>query len=115
LRGEAARRFAARNTAMGASTQMAAQAARAIEESALRALDVFHEGGLVGITEFLESNVPKEELPRAAEVVVRLLGGAMGDLRIITREQAGLAPLRGETEEQRARDDNWLRLSLAAL
>ncbi len=115
MRAEAAGRFAQRNAAPGAPVAAASEAVRAIQESAVRALDVFQEGGLAGVTQFLERNVPANELPRAAEVVVRLLGGAMADLRILAREQAGMPPLTGESEEQMVRDDTWLRLSLAAL
>lgn len=115
MRAEAARRFAVRNAAPGAPTGAAAEAVRAIEDSVVRTLDVFKSGGLVGISDFLESNVPADELPRAAEVVIRLLGGALAELRSLAREEAGLPPLASGDETQMARDDAWLRISLAAL
>lgn len=115
LRAEAARRFAQRNATPGAPTGAAAEAVRAIEDSVIRTLDVFQSGGLLGITDFLESNVPQDELPRAAEVVIRLLGGALAELRQLAREEAGMPPLVSGDEAQMARDDTWLRLSLAAL
>jgi len=115
MRAEAARRFAQRNAVPGAPTDAAAEAVRAIEDSVIRTLDVFQSGGLLGITEFLESNVPSDELPRAAEVVIRLLGGALAELRQLAREEAGMPPLESGDEAQMARDDTWLRLALAAL
>jgi cytochrome c biogenesis protein len=107
VRHEAARRFAARNAGPGTD-------ARPLEESARRALDVFAADGLQGVTTFLEQNVPADELRRAAEIVVRLIGGAMSDVRAQARERSGLPPvaLEGPAAEV---DDNWLRLSVAAL
>lgn len=114
-RQQAAQRFAQRNAAPGSPSAAAGEAMRAVEDSAMRALDVFATGGLQGITQFLETNVPPDELPRAAEVVVRLLGGTLADLREIARERAGLAPLQDLTDEQFEREDAWLRLAVAGL
>lgn len=121
LRAEAARRFAMRNmmhsareAGPGGFGAAALERGKAIEASARRALDVFAAGGLQGITQFLEGNVPDDELQRAAEVIIRLLTGAMTDLRALAREEAGLAPLSNDPIEWQ-RDDTWLRLSLAAL
>src|SRR5690606_27294599 len=113
MREQAATRFALRNQDAGAPAALS-EAGLAVQESARRALDVFAESGLHGITEFLEQNVPSEELPRAADVVVRLLGGAMSDLRVLVRERVGMPPLATD-EAQWQRDDTWLRLSVAAL
>lgn len=107
VRQEAARRFALRNAGPGADS-------RPLEESARRALDVFATDGLQGVTRFLEQNVPADELRRAAEIVVRLIGGAMSDVRAQARERTGLPPVALEGPAAEA-DDNWLRLSVAAL
>lgn len=107
VRHEAARRFAVRNAGPGADS-------RPLEESARRALDVFAADGLQGVTQFLEQNVPADELRRAAEIVVRLIGGAMSDVRAQARERSGLSPVALEGPAAEA-DDNWLRLSVAAL
>src|SRR5690554_3948948 len=55
--------------------------------SARRALDTFAVGGLQGLSQFLEKNVPEDELPRAAQVIVRLLGSSVATLRNVAREQ----------------------------
>src|SRR5690606_28776406 len=91
-----------------------AQTVKAVQDSAHRALDVFATAGLQGVTQFLEANVPEEELRRAADVVIRLLTGAMSDLRALAGEEAGMAPLSANRDDVQ-RDDTWLRLSLAAL
>lgn len=114
MRAEAARRFALRN-AGGSAAALGQEPIKAIYDSALRALEVFNQGGLASVTSFLEGNVPAEELPRAAEVVIRLLGGTLADMRILVREKAGMVPLRGDDEEQMRRDDEWLRVALVTL
>ncbi|GAA5236782.1 cytochrome c biogenesis protein ResB [Verticiella sediminum] len=114
-RAEAARRFARRNTEGGQGAAAAQEMARAVEDSANRALDVFADGGLQALTAFLEANVPADELPRAAEVVVRLLGGAMADLRAVSREAHGLPPVDAASLALAQQQDAWLRQSLAAL
>ncbi len=49
--------------------------------------------GLQAISDFLESNVPEAERPRAGEVVVRILNGTLFELAQVARERAGLKPL----------------------
>lgn len=91
-RAQAARRFAhANRLASGgaADGELTAQ----LQASAERALDTFADGGLQSIARFLETNVSSGEQQRAADVVVKLLGGAMGELRAVERERAGLPPL----------------------
>lgn len=109
-RQQAASRFA---TEQGGPADPASQ--QAVLDSAQRALDVFAEGGLAGMSQFLEQNVPAAELPRAAEVVIRLLGGSMAALREVAREQAGLPPLAYDTAEARQREEAWTRQALTAL
>jgi len=106
-RREAARRFAAASAPKGTDTG-------ALQTSAERALDTFSEGGLQAVADFLEANVPPGELERAADVVVRLLGSVMEELRGIERERAGQAPLPVDgPQAERARA--WSRLAVAAL
>jgi cytochrome c biogenesis protein len=50
-------------------------------------------GGLQAVSDFMEANVPEAERPRAGEVLVRILNGALFELTQITREQAGLKAL----------------------
>ncbi|WP_176400708.1 cytochrome c biogenesis protein ResB [Pigmentiphaga sp. NML030171] len=91
-RALAARRFAhANRLASGgaADGELTAQ----LQASAERALDTFADGGLQSIARFLETNVSSGEQQRAADVVVKLLGGAMAELRAVERERAGLPAL----------------------
>jgi cytochrome c biogenesis protein len=83
----------------------------ALEISARRALDTYADSGLEGLSQFLENSVPADELSRAADVIVRLLGSTMSELRAATRERAGMAPL-DPNEPQNIR---WVQLSVAAL
>ena len=106
MRAEAARRFATRN----GTTQAAAQ----LESAAQRALDTFSEGGLQAIAAFLQTNTPSAELERAADVVIRLLGATLGELRSIVRERSGLAPL-ADSPQAASDAADWGRLSVAAL
>ena len=87
---------------------------KALQISAERALDTFASGGLVAISDFLEKNVPVAEQRRAADIIVRLLGSSIAELRDVARERAGLKPLLGEPDKL---EDvaTWSRLSVAAL
>ena len=103
-RTEAARRFAINSTPEGANRV-------ALQESAYKALDTFSAGGLQAISEFLELNVPEAELPRAADVVIRLLGSTITELRGIARERAGLPALDPNEPE----NVQWVQLAVGAL
>ena len=83
MRRAAAERFAAVNAPAGADRAPLVTAAE-------RALNTFADGGLQGIAAFLQTNTPPDELPRAADVVIRLLGSSIGELRALARERAGL-------------------------
>jgi cytochrome c biogenesis protein len=71
--------------------------------SASRALDLFAgvnpvkdakpSSGLQAISDFMESNVPEAERPKAGDVLIRILNGTLFELAQITRERAGLKPL----------------------
>lgn len=106
LRQEAARRFAARNT------QATGGDPAPLQTAAERALDTFSRGGLQAIADFLQANTPPAELERAADVVVRLLGAGVAELRDLARERAGVAPLPETAQEEAAQ---WSRLAVAAL
>jgi cytochrome c biogenesis protein len=115
-RAEAARRFAEGNRPAtgGARSAASDELLAQLDASAQRALDTFATGGLQSIAKFLENNVAAGEQQRAADVVVKLLGGAMAELRNVARERAGLAaiPKNGPDAEAAA---GWMQLSVAAL
>ena len=97
MRQEAVRRYA----------QQAVPADRpdlreALEQSALRAVNLFAgsgasadkpDGGLQAIGQFMEANVPEAERERASEVLIRILNGVLYDLAQLSREKAGLPPM----------------------
>ena len=102
-RREAARRFARRNAPPGSDPAP-------LQTAAERALETFSRGGLQAIADFLQTNTPPAELERAADVVVRLLGASVAELRTITRQRANLPPV---TEDEA--QAQWSRLAVAAL
>lgn len=106
-RREAARRFAERNGSSPSERQP-------LQLAAERALDTFSTGGLQSMANFLQANTPATELERAADVVIRLIGVSMTELRAVARERAGLPALseRATDAEQTAQ---WSRLAVAAL
>lgn len=106
-RREASRRLA--RTYQGSVTDQ-----QALQTSGERALDTFAEGGLQAISRFLETNVPLAEQQRAADIVLRLLGSSMHELRGLTRERSGLPALGTSTTELELAA-NWSRLAVAAL
>ena len=53
--------------------------------------------GLQALADFLEANVPEAERPRAGEMFVRILNGALLELDTVAREQAGVKPLPAES------------------
>ncbi|WP_291385972.1 MULTISPECIES: cytochrome c biogenesis protein ResB [Achromobacter] len=106
-RKEAARRFAERNSPSGADRQP-------LETAAERALDTFSAGGLQAVASFLQANTPAQDLERAADVVIRLIGASMNELRAIARERAGQPPVPVEGQEGE-RAAVWSRLAVAAL
>lgn len=111
-RAQAARRFAQANRpSVGTgSDELLTQ----LEASAQRALDTFATGGLQAIARFLETNVAAGEQQRAADVVVKLLGGAMAELRNVARERAGEAPVARSGPDAEAAA-GWMQMSVAAL
>ncbi len=80
-----------------------------LQQSAERALTLFagtgepvdpvtgkFTGGLPAIAQFMEDNVPEGERAKASEVLVRILNGSLFELTQLTRERAGLAPLKSD-------------------
>jgi cytochrome c biogenesis protein len=106
-RVEAVRRFA--RAYQGSATDQ-----QALQTSAQRALETFADGGLQAISRFLETNVPPAEQQRAADIVIRLLGSAIHELRGLARERAG-RPALDTSAQQLELDANWSRLAVAAL
>jgi len=106
-RKEAVKRFAQSYAGSSADQQ-------ALETSALRALDTFASGGLQAISKFLETNVPAAEQQRAADIVIRLLGSSMSELRQVARQRAGL-PVLGNTAADQEKNIAWSRMAVAAL
>ncbi|WP_251864253.1 cytochrome c biogenesis protein ResB [Achromobacter sp. Marseille-Q4962] len=106
-RREAARRFAERNSPAGMDRQP-------LQTAAERALETFASGGLQAVAAFLQANTPAADLERAADVVIRLIGASMNEIRAIERERAGLPPVpdAGPQADQAA---TWSRLAVAAL
>lgn len=96
------REQAVRNYAAQATDPARPQLAQQLSASAGRALALFAgaeagpgkaPGGLQAVSEFLEANVPEAERPRAGEVLVRILNGALFEVEQLSRERAGLKPL----------------------
>lgn len=87
---------------------------KALQISAERALETFAKGGLVAISSFLEKNVPQAEQQRAADIIIRLLGSSIAELRNVARERNGLAPIPNDPEKMDEIAD-WSRLAVAAL
>ncbi|MPT29409.1 MAG: cytochrome c biogenesis protein ResB [Achromobacter sp.] len=106
-RQEAARRFAERNSPSGADRQP-------LQTAAERALETYAGGGLQAVAAFLQANTPAADLERAADVVIRLIGASMNELRAIERERAGLPPVPTDGPEAE-RAAQWSRLAVAAL
>jgi cytochrome c biogenesis protein len=98
-RAEAVKRFA--RAYQGSATDQ-----QALQTSAQRALDTFAVGGLQAISRFLETNVPPAEQQRAADIVIRLLGSAIHELRGLVRERAGHSALSTSTQQLEL-DANW--------
>lgn len=106
-RQEAARRFAEKNAPSDADRQP-------LQTAAERALQTFAQGGLQAVANFLQTSTQPADLERAADIVVRLIGSSVTELRGVERERAGLPPLpvAGDAAERAA---VWSRVAVAAL
>jgi cytochrome c biogenesis protein len=99
LREKAVKRYAAHSI-----DPTKPELARQLEVSAGRALAIFsgagtskgnasQAAGLQAMADFIETNVPEAERPRAGEVLIRILNGALFELEQMSRERVGLKPL----------------------
>ncbi len=108
MRDEAVRRFVAQ-AAPGEHPELGG----ALASSATRALGLFAglervelppamqagrsmpspPGGLQAVSDFLEINVPADQIERVSEVLVTLLNGTLFELAQLSREREGLKPL----------------------
>jgi len=104
VRALAAERFAQNNVPQGVDST-------ALQISAQRALETFSEGGLEALSRFLEISVPQQEQARAADVIMRLLGSSISEVRAISRERAGMDPIDPSLPE----NIRWNQLAVAAL
>lgn len=103
MRREAARRFAAASALSPGDTAV-------LQTAAQRALDTFANGGLRAVANVLQANTPADQMKHAADMVVRLIGSSMAELRDLARRRDGL-PAAPRTEA----DAQWTRLAVAAL
>lgn len=104
VRGEAARRFALASMPGDDKAAIRAQLA----ESALRALDLFAgasrrdanapAGGFAAVADFLERSVPQAEQQKAADVLLKILNGAMWEVWQLSRERDRLPVVANSTE-----------------
>lgn len=109
LADPAMRELAATRFAMANAADTADQ--KALQISAQRALETFAAGGLQALSQFLEKNVPEAELPRAAQVIVRLLGSSIASLRDLTREREAMSAL----DQTEPANIQWNQMAVAAL
>ncbi|MEO7337978.1 MAG: cytochrome c biogenesis protein ResB [Caldimonas sp.] len=57
-------------------------------------------GGLLAISDFMESSVPETDRSRISEVLLRILNGSLFELVNLTREAAGQKPLTADVKTQ---------------
>ncbi|WP_414652230.1 cytochrome c biogenesis protein ResB [Ideonella sp.] len=98
LRAEAAKRYAAQATPdgrpeMGEQLRITASRALALFAGLEAPAGAAPTGGLNALSQFIETSVPEAERSRIADVMLRILNGALFDLNQLAREQAGLKPL----------------------
>ena len=116
----AVRRYAAKaidSTRQDLASQLTASASRALAlfAGAELARNGKPAGGLQGISDFIESNVPEAERARASEVLVRILNGALFELAQLARAKEGLPPLETGDRTQAFMTQAVLALSDAPL
>jgi cytochrome c biogenesis protein len=105
LRDQAAARYVALATPAD-KPEMAPQ----LQTTAVRVLALFagadgtpsksKAGGLLSISDFMESSVPEADRPRISEVLLRILNGSLFELLNISRQSEGLAPLLPDEKTQ---------------
>jgi cytochrome c biogenesis protein len=67
--------------------------------------------GLQAISDFIEGSVPEADRVRISEVLLRILNGTLFELLNLTRENAGLAPLKADDKTQAFMTQSVLSLS----
>ena len=105
LREQAAARYVALATPAD-KPEMASQ----LQTTAVRVLALFagadgatpnsKGGGLLSISDFMESSVPEADRPRISEVLLRILNGSLFELLNLSRQSDGLAPLSPDEKTQ---------------
>ena len=98
LREQAASRYVALATPTD-KPEMAPQ----LQTTALRVLALFagadssapasKSGGLLAVSDFMESSVPEADRPRISEVLLRILNGSLFELLNLSRNAEGITPL----------------------
>jgi cytochrome c biogenesis protein len=109
-RALAAERFAARVGPGKSDDGSAAAAPAKLAEAARKALELFADGGMTRIAEFLDKTVPRDSQQRTAAALAKLLNNALWELRQIARDRAGQPA--ANTDEAGAR---WLEYAQNAL
>jgi cytochrome c biogenesis protein len=110
LADAASREEAVRRYATAVTDPARPELAKQLAASTGRALELFAgaggpagakpEGGLLAVSNFIDGNVPEAERPRAGEMLLRILNGALFELMQLSREQAGLKPLERNEKTQ---------------
>jgi len=122
LRDKAVRRYVSQSTPtdkpqMAEQLRLTAQRALALfagAEHATAAKADAAPGGLQALAQFVEVSVPEAERARISEVLLRIVNGSLFELLQLTREQAGLAPLKAGDDTSRFMTQAVLSLSDAA-
>jgi len=109
LREQAARRYVALATPadrpevaeqLTATTRRALGLFAGVEKGKAANLQGQTVSGLQALADFLENAVPEAERMRVSEVLLRILNGSLFELLNLTRENAGLAPLKAGPEAE---------------
>ncbi|SIT77376.1 cytochrome c biogenesis protein [Burkholderia sp. b14] len=111
VRDEAARRFAVRSIPSASNSALQGP----LRDSAQRVLNLFAggarpdsmpagappNGGFQAVAEFIDHSVPSAEQPKAAELLLRMLEGAIWEVWQIARERAGEPPALSDADNTR--------------
>lgn len=116
LRGEAARRYAAKvidPSRKDLIPQLTASAQRALAlfAGAEHVTGSTAPGGLQAVSDFMERTVAEAERNRAGEMLIRLLNGTLFELVQMGRQRAGLPPLPADARTQAFMSQSVVALS----
>ncbi len=109
LREEAARRYVALaappdrpevTEQLTATTRRALGLFAGVEKGKTTTTQAQQVSGLQALADFMETSVPEGERLRVSEVLLRILNGSLFELLNLTREKAGLAPLKPGPEAE---------------